>query len=350
MVRKPLIRLNNFKIGENFEPLVIVEIGINHNGSLDSAVAIADAAIKSGAKIIKHQTHIADDEMANNAKRIIPGNAKKSIYEIIKKSSLSEKSEFKLMNYIKSKKRIFFSTPFSRKAVDRLEKFNVPLYKIGSGECNNYPFVEYVCKKRKPIILSTGMNSIQTIIPAVNIIRKYKIPFALLHCTNIYPTPHKLVRLNAMLELKKKFKDAIIGLSDHTETIYTCLGAISLGASIVEKHFINDKKISGPDISSSMDGSELKELIKGSKIIFESMNGKKKPLREESKTIAFAFASIAAIKDISINEKFTAKNIFPIRPGNGFFKIKDYRDLLKFKARRNIKKGTQLKPLDVKKN
>ena len=153
-----------------------------------------------------------------------------------------------------------------------------------------------------------------------------------------------------MLELKKKFKDAIIGLSDHTETIYTCLGAISLGASIVEKHFINDKKISGPDISSSMDGSELKELIKGSKIIFESMNGKKKPLREESKTIAFAFASVAAIKDISINEKFTTKNIFPIRPGNGFFKVKNYRDLLKFKARRNIKKGTQLKPLDVKKN
>ncbi len=347
--------MKQFKIGErvvgnNQPPLVIAEIGINHNGSLDSAIEIADAAIKSGAEIIKHQTHVVEDEMASNAKKIIPGNSKKSIYEIIKKSSLSEKSELKLMNYIKSKKRIFFSTPFSRKAVDRLEKFNVPLYKIGSGECNNYPFVEYVCKKKKPIILSTGMNSIKTIIPAVKIIRKYKLPYALLHCTNIYPTPHKLVRLNAMLELKKNFKDAVLGLSDHTESIYTCLGSISLGASIVEKHFINDKKIAGPDISSSMDGSELKNLIFGSRIIFESLKGKKGPIKEERKTIAFAFASIAAVKNISKNEKLTPDNIFPIRPGNGYYKISDYKKLLGLRAKKNIKKGNQLTISDVKKN
>jgi len=346
--------MKNIKIGKRIigvdkEPLIIAEIGINHNGSLDLAISIADSAIKCGAEIIKHQTHIADDEMANYAKKVIPANSNKSIYEIIKKNSLSEESEKKLMQYIKSKKKIFFSTPFSRKAVDRLEKFGVPIYKIGSGECNNYPFVEYVCKKKKPILLSTGMNSIKTIEPAVKIIRKYKIPYALLHCTNIYPTPHKLVRLNAMLELKKKFKDAIIGLSDHTESIYTCLGAVALGASIVEKHYVNSKKIKGPDISSSMDQKELKELIRGSKIIFESKKGQKKPLKEEAKTIAFAFASVAATKNIKKNEKLSYENIFPIRPGNGYYKIKDYRKLLKYKASKNIEKGTQLKPYHVKK-
>jgi len=254
------------------------------------------------------------------------------------------------MNYVVSKKKIFFSSPFSRKAVDRLEKFGVPLYKIGSGECNNYPFVEYICKKRKPIILSTGMNTIKTIEPAVKIIRKYKLPYALLHCTNVYPTPHKLVRLNAMLELKKKFKDAIIGLSDHSESIYTALGAISMGASIVEKHFITSKKTKGPDVPSSMDYNELKELIKGSKIIYESKEGKKTPLKEEAKTIAFAFASVAAVEDIKKNDKFNYKNIFPIRPSSGFYKVKDYKKLLGLKANRDIKKGSQLKRLDVKKN
>jgi N-acetylneuraminate synthase len=343
-------KIGNRTIGENQEPLVIAEIGINHNGNLDSAISIVDSAIKAGAEIIKHQTHVVEDEMADAAKKVIPGNSNKSIYQIVNEMSLSEKMEKKLMNYVLSKKKIFFSSPFSRKAADRLERFGVPLYKIGSGECNNYPFVEYICKKKKPIILSTGMNNIRTIEPAVKIIRKHKIPYALLHCTNIYPTPHKLVRLNAMLELKKKFKDAVIGLSDHSETIYTALGAVAMGASIVEKHFITSKKTKGPDIPSSMDYYELKELIKGSKIIHESRNGKKTALKEEAKTIAFAFASIAAVKDIKKNEKLNYENIFPIRPSSGYYKVKDYKKLLGLKAKRNIKKGTQLKPTDVKKN
>ena len=344
------IKIGKRIVGKDKEPLIVSEIGINHNGSLDLAIKIADSAIDAGAEIIKHQTHVLDDEMANISKKIIPGNSNKSIYDIIKNCSLSEKKEEKLMQHIKSRGKIFFSTPFSRKAVERLEKFKVPLYKIGSGECNNYPLIEYICKKKKPIIMSTGMNSIKTIAPAVKIIRKYKVPFALLHCTNIYPTPHRLVRLNAMLELKKTFKDAIIGLSDHSRTIYPCLAAITMGASIVEKHFVHSKKIKGPDISSSMDKNELSELIKASKIIFESKGGVKKPLKEERKTIAFAFASIASLKDIKKGDKFTNINIFPIRPGNGYYKVKDFTKLLKYRANKNIKRGEQIKPSDVKKN
>ncbi|MDC0240792.1 N-acetylneuraminate synthase family protein, partial [Candidatus Pelagibacter sp.] len=153
-------KIGNRVVGKNYPPLIISEIGINHNGSIDLAIHLADTAIKAGAEVIKHQTHVVEDEMSEEAKKVIPGNADISIYEIIKKCSLNENDEKKLANYIKSKKRIFISTPFSRAAADRLVKFNIPAFKIGSGECNNYHFVRYLCKFKKPIIMSTGMNSV----------------------------------------------------------------------------------------------------------------------------------------------------------------------------------------------
>jgi N-acetylneuraminate synthase len=337
------IKVKHIKIGEKNPPIVIVDLGINHSGSIDKAIYLSDLAIKNGAEIIKHQTHIVDEEMSIEAKKIIPGNSKKSIYSIIKKFSLSYNDEKKLANYINKKNKIFISTPFCKAAVDRLVEFNIPIFKIGSGECNNYPLVEYICSKKKPIILSTGMNNIESIKKAVNIIKKYKLSYALLHCTNIYPTPTHLVRLEAMLELKKKFEEAIIGLSDHTENIYTSLGAVSLGASIIEKHFTDNKKSTGPDMSASLDPKELKELIEGSRTIFFAMKGKKTALKEEAKTIAFAFSSIAATNNIMRGEVFTKNNIFPLRPGNGFFKVKDYEYLLGKKSKQNIKKGTQIR-------
>jgi N-acetylneuraminate synthase len=341
------INLKNIQIGKNKPPVIIVDLGINHSGSLDKAIYLSDLAIKNGAQIIKHQTHIVDQEMSIEAKKIVPGNSKKSIYSIIKKFALSFNDEKKLMNYVLNKKKLFISTPFCKAAVDRLVHFKVPLFKIGSGECNNYPLVEYICSKKKPIILSTGMNNIASIRRSVNIIKKHKLQYALLHCTNIYPTPSNLVRLSAMLELKKNFKDAIIGLSDHTETIYTSLGAVSLGASIIEKHFTDNKKSKGPDMSASLDPYELKKLIEGSNIIFHAMKGKKKALKEEAKTMAFAFASIAATKNIKKGELFSKNNIFPIRPGNGFYKVKDYKNLLGRVAKNNITKGFQIKKIDV---
>ncbi|MBC8297625.1 MAG: N-acetylneuraminate synthase family protein, partial [Pelagibacterales bacterium] len=288
-----------------------------------------------------------DKEMSHEAKKIVPGNAKSSIYSIIKKFSLSYEDEKKLMKYIKQKKCIFISTPFCKDAVDRLVEFNIPVFKIGSGECNNYPLVEYICSKKKPIILSTGMNDIKSVAKSVKIIRKYRLPYALLHCTNIYPTPPHLVRLDAMLELKRNFKDAIIGLSDHTETIFTSLGAIALGASLVEKHFTDNKKSKGPDMSASLDPLDLRSLIDGSKTIFSAMKGKKKAVKEEAKTIAFAFASVAATENIFKGQKLTHKNIFPIRPGTGFFKIKDYEKLIGKIAKNKILKGNQLKKHDI---
>ena len=206
---KNKFKIGNLLIGDDRPPVIIAEIGINHNGSIDEAIDIADSAIKSGAEIIKHQTHIVEDEMSEEAKKVIPGNANISIYEIIKKCALNEKDEKKLMNYVIQRKRIFISTPFSRAAADRLNSFGVPAFKIGSGECNNYHLIKYICKFKKPIILSTGMNSIDSIKPSVKIIKEAKIPLALLHCTNIYPTPAKLVRLDCINQLKEAF---LVGL------------------------------------------------------------------------------------------------------------------------------------------
>ena len=200
------LKIGNRIVGEKHHPLIIAEIGINHNGSLDEAISIAESAIKAGAEVIKHQTHIIDDEMIPYAKKIKPGNSNKSIYEIISKCALNEKDEKKLMKHITNLKKIFISTPFSRAAANRLQKFNVPAFKIGSGECNNYPLIEHVAKFKKPIILSTGMNSIEQIKPAVKILRRNRVKYALLHCTNIYPTPPELVRLNCLSELKKILK------------------------------------------------------------------------------------------------------------------------------------------------
>lgn len=341
--------LGKRKIGDNCIPLIIAELGINHNGNLKEAIKIADSAINAGAEVIKHQTHIVDDEMIAEAKKIKPGNSNKSIFNIMKNSSLSEKDEYILMRHIQKRGRIFISSPFSRAAVDRLVKFKVPAFKIGSGECNNYPLIQYICRFKKPVILSTGMNSIETVKPAVKILNRNKIKFALLQCTNIYPTPYKLVQLNCMKELRKNFPEAVIGLSDHTKDLYCSYAALGLGASIIEKHFTDSKERKGPDISSSMDKDELRSLISASRAIHDaiSFKGKKKPLREEVKTIKFAYASVVTIKEISKGEKFSLKNLWVKRPGNGDFLAKDLNILLGKKAHKNIKANVFLKRNDV---
>ncbi|HJV88512.1 MAG TPA: N-acetylneuraminate synthase family protein [Noviherbaspirillum sp.] len=334
-------------IGDDRPPVVIAEIGINHEGSVETAIAMADAAINAGAEIIKHQTHIVEDEMSDEANAVIPGNATVSIYEIMKRCALSEQHEKLLMDHVHRRGAIFISTPFSRAAVDRLVKFDVPAFKIGSGECNNYPLVKYIARFGKPVIISTGMNSVETVRPTVEILRKARLPFALLHCTNVYPTPPELVRLGAMHRLKEAFPDAVIGLSDHTTSNYCCLGAVALGASILERHFTDSRDRPGPDIVCSMDGKALAELIEGSRIIFSARGGEKGPVEAEGPTIAFAFASVVAIEDIELGQTLCEKNIWVKRPGGGDFSVTDYETLLGKVAIAPIHRGTQIKRSDV---
>jgi N-acetylneuraminate synthase len=344
--------MNNFRIGsltvgDEHPPIVICELGINHGGSLETAIKLAELAIDSGARVIKHQTHLLFDEMSNEAKEVKPGNSKLSIFEVISENSLSIEDERKLADFVRNKGAIYISTPFSKSAVDFLESIDVPCFKIGSGECNNYPFVEYVASKGKPIILSTGMNSIESIRPSVEIFEDYKIPYALLHCTNIYPTPQNLIRLDAMLELRSSFPNAVIGLSDHSTSNAACLGAVGLGASIIERHFTDSKERIGPDISCSMDPQELIDLIKLSSEINEAKGGGKRPLAEESKTIAFAFASVAVTKKINKGELLTPENIWVMRPGGGDFGPSDLKKLYGRKVRIDVQPGFQLKASEI---
>jgi len=344
----PYIEISGRKIGPDYPPLVIAEIGINHEGSLQVAKEMVDAAHRAGVEVVKHQTHIVEDEMSGAAKKVIPGNADVSIYEIMERCSLNESDELELKNYVESKGMIFISTPFSRAAAERLKKFDIPAYKIGSGECNNYPLLEHIASFGKPVILSTGMNTIESIRKAVAIFDKYKIPVALLHTTNLYPTPIHLVRFGAMIEMHNAFPDKVFGLSDHTLNNNACLGAVALGASILERHFTDHMQRTGPDIVCSMDEQATKELIISSNEIWQMRGGIKEPAKEEQVTIDFAFATVCTIASIKKGEVFTKENIWVKRPGTGKILAEHFDDLIGKIATRDIEIDDQVDFSDFK--
>lgn len=338
----PYISIAGRKVGPDYPPLVIAEIGINHEGSLKTAFEMVDAAHRAGVEVVKHQTHIVEDEMSSVAKKVIPGNADVSIYEIMQRCALDEAEEIQLKNYVESKGMIFISTPFSRAAANRLEQMGVQAYKIGSGECNNYPLLEHIAGFGKPVILSTGMNTIESVSKAVAIFDKHKVPVALLHTTNLYPTPIHLVRYGAMTQLHEAFADKVFGLSDHTLNNNACLGAVALGASILERHFTDHMQRTGPDIVCSMDEQACRELIVGSNEIWQMRGGQKEPAREEQVTIDFAFATVCSIAPMAEGEVFTRDNIWVKRPGTGKILAEHFESILGKKAARNIAHDEQL--------
>jgi N-acetylneuraminate synthase len=343
---KPTFNIAGRKIGQDFPPLVIAEIGINHEGSLEVAKEMVDAAHRAGVEVVKHQTHIVEDEMSGAAKKVIPGNADVSIYEIMKRCALNEADELELKNYVESKGMIFISTPFSRAAAERLKKFDIPAYKIGSGECNNYPLLEHIASFGKPVILSTGMNTIESITKAVAIFDKQQVPVALLHTTNLYPTPIHLVRFGAMMQINEAFPDKVFGLSDHTLNNNACLGAVALGASILERHFTDHMQRTGPDIVCSMDEQTCQALIQNSAEIALMRGGIKEPAKEEQVTIDFAFATVCSIAPIKKGEVLTKANIWVKRPGTGKILAEHFNAILGKKALRHIANDEQLDFID----
>ena len=343
----PEFFLGSRLIGLDHPPLVIAEIGINHEGSLKTAFEMVDAAALSGAEVIKHQTHVVDDEMSGAARRILPGNASDSIYSIMARCALSEEDERSLKDYVELKGMIFLSTPFSRAAADRLERMGVVGYKIGSGECNNYPLLKHIAGFGKPIILSTGMNTLESVGKAVRIFQGHALPYALLHTTNLYPTPPHLVRLGAMVQLAKAFPDAVIGLSDHTTNNLACLGAVALGASILERHFTDSMDRPGPDIVCSMDPIACKELIDGSRILHTELGGEKVPVKEEKVTMDFAFATVVTIAPVRAGEQFTMENIWVKRPGTGSIPAERFEELLGKFAARDLVSDTHISNDDI---
>ena len=340
------IKINDREIGPDFPPLVLAEVGINHEGDFDKAISLVDAAFNAGTEVVKFQTHITDKEMLKTD--MPPGDiSDEPLWDIIKRCELSEKEEIKIQKYCMTKNITYLSTPFSREAADRLENMGVPAFKIGSGECNNLPLINHIASKKKPIILSTGMNDIDSIARTVKIIENYQCPLAILHCTSMYPTPYTNVRLGAIEDLKNNFKDHPIGLSDHSMGIETCLGAIALGACILEKHFTISREWPGPDTGISIEPEELKNLINGSIKVWEARGGKKTILPQEKPVIDFAYASIVSIKPIKIGEVFSLDNIWVKRPGNGELLADDFNKIIGMIAKNDINTDQQIIPDDI---
>lgn len=335
--------IGDIKIGIKEPALVIPEMGINHEGSLEVAKLIVDAAKRAGARIIKHQTHIVDDEMSNVARNVVPGNSNDSIYDIMARCALNEEDEYELKRYVEAQNMVYLSTPFSRAAADRLERFGVLAYKIGSGELNNYPLIRHIAAFKKPMIISTGMNNMSSIKKAVSIVEEYKVPYALMHTTNLYPTQPKWVRLGAMKEMMDEFPNIPIGLSDHTINNNACIGAMALGASVVERHFIDIKDRPGPDVICSMDEKELRDLLNASDEINLMLGGRKEALTEERVTINFAYSSVVSIDNIKAGDVFTMDNIWVKRPGTGELPAAQFENILGKKASCDIENDTQLK-------
>ncbi len=342
------LKIRNKIISHKHKPFIISELGINHSGSLEAAKRMVDLSLTNGADAIKNQTHILDNEMISEAKKIQPANANESIYNVIKKNYLKFDDEVKLKKYVEKKKSIYMSTPFSLEAAVKLNEIGVSLFKIGSGECNNYPLIEKISEFKKPIILSTGMNDLRSVKESVKILEKNKVKFALLHCISEYPVSNSHLKLDHTIELRKQFPKALIGYSDHSIGITPAIIAMSKGACIIEKHFTDSKKRKGPDIICSMDPIDLKNISEASKIINISRGIKTKITKQEKITAKFAFASVVTVKSIRKGEKLNRNNIWVKRPGNGDYLAKDYNKILGRKAKINIADGVFVRKKHIK--
>lgn len=339
-------RLGGRVIGDNHPPFVIAEAGINHDGNFEKALQLVDAAAAAGADCIKFQCHIVEAEMIRTDMK--PGDiSDKPLWDIIKRCELSEQQEREIKRYCERREILYLCTPFSRDAADRLEAMDVVGFKIGSGECNNLPLVQYIAQKGRPIILSTGMNDVASIRETVNVIRRFDCPLMLMHCTSAYPTPYEYVQLGAIGQLRYEF-GIPVGLSDHSLGIYTCLAAVGLGACALEKHFTISRQWCGPDNPISIEPNELAELVKGAKAVYLARGGEKGILSIEQPVIDFAYASVVTIRDVKAGEKLSLENIWVKRPGTGAIPAKDLDKVLGKVARCDLSAGVQLGPEDFR--
>jgi len=342
------ISISNRRIGSEAPPLVIAEVGINHEGDVRKAFQLVDAAAQAGAECIKFQCHITEAEMIPTDMK--PGKiSEERLWDIIKRCELTEAEERRVKAYCEEKNLLYLCTPFSREAADRLETLGVEGFKIGSGECNNLPLLRHIARKGRPIILSTGMNDLASVARSVRVIQEEKCPLMLMHCTSAYPTPYDQVRLHAIEELRETF-GLPVGLSDHSLGIYTCLGAVALGAAALEKHFTVSRSWPGPDISISIEPRELEDLIKGSRAVWEARGGHKDIRSIEQPVIEFAYACVVSLCAIRKGERLSLDNVWVKRPGTGPIKAYDLDKVLGKTAARDIPADTQISPADMDPN
>jgi len=346
---RKMIKIENRHIGENYPTFIIAEAGVNHNGSLELAKKLVDVAKEAGVDAVKFQTFKTEkivSKFAPKAEYQIKNTGNnESQYEMIKKLELTEEEFIELYKYTKEKGLIFLSTPFDFESADFLEDL-VPVYKISSTDLTNLPFLEYIAKKGKPIILSTGMATLGEIEEAVNTIKKYNEDIILLHCITNYPADFEELNLRAIKTLEEAFK-LPVGYSDHSLGIYAPIAAVTLGAVVIEKHFTIDKNLPGPDHKASLNPEELKEMVKAIRLTEKALgDGIKRPTFSEEKIKKVVRKSLVANVDIPKGSIIKREMVTIKRPGIGI--EPKYLDVVAGKrARRDIKKDEVLRWEDI---
>lgn len=333
-----IIKIQRKNIGENYTPYIIAEAGINHNGSLSIAKKLIKIAKSSGADAVKFQTFKAEDLASKKSK----------YFKLFKKLELTDSSFLELSKFAKKIGITFLSTPFSNKAVDLLEKCNCSAFKIASGDLTNIPLIKYTAKKQKPIILSTGMGTMEEIKNAVSAVKSQKNEkIILLHSVSGYPTPPNETNLNSIPFLAKKFPYPI-GFSDNGDDILVSKIACALGAKIIEKHFTFDKKAQGPDHSMSANKEEFKKFVKDSKMIHQMLGRLDKKVQNcEKNNRIFARRSIIAKTTISKNSIIKEHMVAIKRPSLGIEPQK-LNKVLNKKTKRKISEDEPIMWKDLK--
>ena len=322
--------------------LIIAEAGVNHNGSLELAFELIDAASEAGADIVKFQTFKAENLVTKSAAKadyqLGTTDVQETQFEMIKKLELSDDMHLKLISKCKEKGIRFSSTGFDTSSVDFLIKLGVGFLKVPSGEITNLPYLRHVGSKGLPIILSTGMCTMQEVRNVVKILElagSKKSDITVLHCNTEYPTPMEDVNLLAMLSIEKEL-GVKVGYSDHTLGIEVPVAAVAMGATIIEKHFTLDRGMDGPDHAASLEPNELKQMVDSIRNIEKAMgDGQKKPSKSEEANLGVARKSIVASKNIKAGEKFTEENIAVKRPGTGLCPMR-WDELLGLEAKKDF--------------
>ena len=319
---------------------IIAEAGDNHNGRIDLAFRLVDAAVAAGADCVKFQTFKTEESISKHAPKAAYQKQSKgndeSQFEMVKKLELPFDDFVKLNHYCTEKCIQFLSTPFDLPSVEFLYTLNLPIWKIPSGEITNLPYLHSIAKTQKPVIMSTGMCEIDEIQLAMNILKDNGTPqITLLHCNTEYPTPFEDVNLNAMQTLRERF-GVEVGYSDHTTGIEVPIAAVALGAVVIEKHFTLDKNMEGPDHRASLEPEELSAMVLSIRNVEKAMgSGIKAPSRSEQKNIDIARKSLVARRPIVKGEQFSEDNITAKRPGNGISPMRWF-DVLGATAKRNF--------------
>jgi len=302
--------------------VIIAEAGVNHNGDIRLAKKLVDAAKDAGADIVKFQTFQADSLASVNAEKaeyqLHTTDAGETQREMLKKLELTYEMHVELIRYCRETGIEFLSTPFDLESIDLLESLGMRMYKIPSGEITNLPYLRKIGSLGKPVILSSGMSTMQEIKDAVRILRQSgALDVAVLHCNTQYPTPMQDVNLNAMASIRREI-GVKVGYSDHTQGIEVPVAAAALGAEIIEKHFTLDKAMEGPDHKASLEPAELKAMVKAVRNIEAAMgSGRKSPTPSERNNLSVVRKSIVAKTAVKEGELFTEESITVKRPGNG---------------------------------